>query len=320
MTRIGMLSAAHVHAPSYASALADRTDAEFVGLWDDDAVRSTAFVEQWGGKSFRSMEDLFEACDAVVVCSPNMQHAGHIEACARAGNPVLCEKPLAPTREYAERIEKVLTETGVMCMTAFPCPFSPVFQRLAQRIESGEVGKVLAVSATNRGKCPFGWFVDRSLSGGGAMVDHVVHVADLLRRLLGEEPCRVSAMTGNNMYGEDWEDTAHVTLDYPSGVFATLDSSWSRYKNYKTWGDVTLRVTGEKGVIEADLFGQGLTLWGESCCHLGTGSNLDALMVDEFLAALREDREPSVTWRDGLAASMVAVRAYESLAVGVEGR
>ena len=40
------------------------------------------------------------------------------------------------------------------------------------------------------------------------MIDHTVHVADLLRVLLGEDPVRVQAQTGSNMYGKDWEDTA----------------------------------------------------------------------------------------------------------------
>ena len=145
------------------------------------------------------------------------------------------------------------------------------------------------------------------------MIDHVVHVADLLRRLLKEEPTSVTAQIGNNMYGQDWEDTAHLTIDFPSGVFATLDSSWSRHKNYKTWGDVALRVTGEKGVIEADLFGQGLSVTTDHAWHLGTGSDLDGLMIDEFVSAIREGRQALVTAEDGLRASAVAILGYESV-------
>jgi len=40
----------------------------------------------------------------------------------------------------------------------------------------GQIGKVLAIRGTNRGRCPFDWFVQLPLSGGGAVIDHTVHV------------------------------------------------------------------------------------------------------------------------------------------------
>lgn len=148
------------------------------------------------------------------------------------------------------------------------------------------------------------------------MIDHVVHVADLLRDLLGSSPIQVQAQVGHNVYHQDWEDTAMVTLQYPGGVFATLDSSWSRPAGYKTWGDVTMNVVGERGVIELDMFGTEIQHYqneGKSHVALGVGSNLDALMVDEFLSAIRENRPPLVTGRDGLDAVAVALAGYASL-------
>lgn len=269
---------------------------------------------------FANSEDLLGQCDAVVVCSENMLHAELIEAAAQAGKPVLCEKPLAPSREHADRIRHAVQTTEVMVMTAFPCPFSPVFQRLLQRVRAGDIGRVLAVNATNRGTCPFGWFTRAELSGGGAMIDHVVHVADLLWRLLGEAPETVVSQTGTNMYSQEFDDTAHLTLGYPSGVFATIDSSWSRPQNYRTWGDVTLKVLGEKGVIEADLFGQGVSELTDRYRNLGTASDLDGAMVGEFLKAVTTGRPPSVTAEDGLRASAVAIAGYESAYTGRASR
>ncbi len=148
------------------------------------------------------------------------------------------------------------------------------------------------------------------------MIDHVVHVADLLNRMFGERANSVHASTGNNVYGQDWEDTAMVTVGFPSGRFATIDSSWSRPAGFKTWGDVTLKITGEKGMIELDLFMQGLDAYGASAgaSTVGFGSNLDEMLFAEFVAAINEGRKPSVTLEDGLAASQVALAAYRSVA------
>ena len=204
-------------------------------------------------------------------------------------------------------------------MTAFPCPFSPAFESAVAKVESGEIGKVLSVCATNHGKCPGGWFVEKEKSGGGALIDHVVHVSDLLRRLLKEEPSRVHAFTGNNMYGEEWEDTAMLTIDYPCGVFATIDSSWSRPTSYKTWGDVTMKIVGERGVIEVDLFVQSVDWYSNtSGAHslVGYGSTVDQTMVDEFLRSVQANDAPKVTMQDGLAATKLAITGYESAESG----
>ncbi len=314
MLRVGLLSAAHVHATGYARCLSESHQAEFVGVWDEDDGRAGAIAERFGGRVFTDLGAFLAECDAVAIASENLRHADHIEAAARSGLAILCEKPVVASREHAAKVRAVLDETGVAFMTAFPCPFSPAFLRLRETVASGAIGRVLAVNATNRGRCPFGWFVQPELSGGGAMIDHVVHVADLLWRLLGEAPHRVAAQTGSNVYGQAWEDTAHVTLGYPSGVFATIDSSWSRPQTYRTWGDVTLKVVGEKGLIEADLFDQGLGLTTDTLRRVGTGSDLDQLMVREFLDSLEQGRPPLVTAEDGLRASEVALAAYENVA------
>jgi len=314
--RLGMLSAAHVHAPSYAHCMTQNPHASYVGLWDPDAQRAQEFKVKYGGEIFESPEAMFPHVDAVGIAAENVHHHDLTLRAIQAGKHVICEKPLATTVKDATEMVEAAKSAGVVFMTAFPCPFSPAFEKLVARIHNGEIGKVLAVCATNRGRCPGGWFIQKELSGGGAMIDHTVHVADLLYRLLGEEPNHVTAAIGNNMYGGDWDDTAMVTLEYPSGVFATLDSSWSRPDTYKTWGDVTMNVVGEKGVIELDMFGPVVDVYAKgTVTHslAGYGSNMDALMFDEFVNAILEKREPKVTGEDGLRAVRVAEKAYASV-------
>ncbi len=314
--KVGVISAAHVHAPSFVSCFMAEEGSEVVGVWDDSPERGSAFAEARGLAFYKDQADLLSQSEAVVICSENLKHGDHIEAAAKAGLHILCEKPISPTLAIADQIRTAVKGSDKVHMTAFPCPFSPTFNRMEKLIQSGEIGHVLALCTTNRGMCPFGWFVEPSLSGGGAMVDHVVHVGDLLRRLLGEDPISVYAQVGSGMHGGEWEDTAKLTLGFPSGVFATLDSSWSRPSGYKVWGDVTLKAIGEKGVLEADLFGQGVDKYASGHSLVGTGSSLDRAMVREFLDAVRENREPLCTFEDGIKASMIAEAGYRSLKEG----
>lgn len=309
------MSVGHVHAPSYVFCIQNSPDADFVGLWDKDPSLAKKFGVDYDCKVWEDRDALIDACDAVVIAGENLDHADLIEAACAKGRAILCEKPLAATPDQKDRIEKAVNDSGVTLMTAFPCPFSPAFESAVAKVEAGEIGKVLSVCATNHGMCPGGWFVEKHKSGGGSMMDHVVHVSDLLRRLLKEEPSRVHAVTGNNMYNEEWEDTAMLTIDYPSGVFATIDSSWSRPKSYKTWGDLTMKIVGESGVIEVDLFVQSVDWYSNtSGAHslVGYGSNVDQTMVDEFLRSVQANDAPKVTMQDGLAAARLAIASYQS--------
>jgi predicted dehydrogenase len=305
MLRVGVLGVAHVHTGSYLANF--RAQADLVGYWD-------AEIELEGLKRFPTPEALLEVVDAVAISGMNVEHEALALKAAQAKKPILCEKPLATTRRAAQNIVRAVRENNVQLMTAFPCRFSPAYRKLKAHVQGGAIGEIVGICATNRGTCPGGWFTDRTKSGGGAMIDHVVHVADLLKDLLQQEPNHVQAHLGNGVYGQSWEDTAMVELAYPNGVFATLDSSWSRPKTFKTWGDVTMTVVGTAGTMDMDMFGQEALAYSldKPLRTLAYGSDLDARMIAEFLAAVKENREPLVTGEDGLAALEVALKAYDS--------
>jgi predicted dehydrogenase len=314
--RLGFLGVAHMHSHGYAAAARAAPDVELIGVWDHQESRARAFSEKHGLPVCHARDALIQSSDAVIVTSENARHAADGMAAARLGRHILCEKPLVTDLASGQELVAECRKASVVLMTAFPCRFSPGYIRLRERVRNGEIGPIVALCTTNRGRCPFDWFVDLDESGGGAMIDHTVHVADLLRDLLDEEPARVYASVGHNMYGQAWEDTAMLTLEYPSGTFASLDASWSRPSSYKTWGDVTMTAVGTQGVIELDMFNQQFDVYAnsETPAHsvAGFGSDLDRMLLTEFVASIGESRPPSVTGEDGLAAVRVALAAYRS--------
>jgi predicted dehydrogenase len=317
--RIGFLGVAHMHAWGYAPSVRNCESATLGPVYEEDPELRARFARDFETSEAASPDALFQQCDAVIITSENKRHAAYAELAAKAGKHILCEKPLVTTEEEGEQMLRAAAAAGVKLMTAFPCRYSPAFWRLCERVWNGDIGEVRGICATNRGSCPFGWFVQTEKSGGGAMIDHVVHVADLLRVLLKDEPVRVQAQIGNNMYGKEWEDTAMLTIDFQGGVFATLDSSWSRPSSFKTWGDVTMNVVGDNGVIELDMFGQEIDLYrneGKSHVVAGYGSGLDDGLVADFAASVLEDREPPITGFDGLQAARVAIAGYRSVDTG----
>jgi predicted dehydrogenase len=319
--RTGILSTAHVHAPSYAHALKASGLSEFIGIADEVPERGKALAERCNVPFFDDYEMLAGEAEAVAVVSENTKHRALVELAAKHHCHVICEKPLCTTMEDGRAMVEACKKAGVQLMTCFPCRYAPSYTRLAQRLEAGDVGKVLAICATNHGMMPQGsWFNDPALSGGGSMMDHTVHVADLLRCLLKSEAVEVYAETGNGMYhGADFEDIAMLTVRFDNGVFATIDSSWSRPVSYKTWGDVTMNVVGDKGVIELDMFGPGIVSYRNSdmrAAQTGYGSNADAALIEDFLTSLGEGKPVSVSGEDGLKASEIAIAGYASAKSG----
>ena len=199
--------------------------------------------------------------------------------------------------------------------TAFPCRHSPSYRDLRKLVHAGTVGSVVGIRGTNRGRNPGGWFIDKTLSGGGAVMDHTVHVADLLRDLLESEVTEVYCESSNGIGHADFDDVGILTLTFANGIFATLDSSWSRPKSYPTWGDVTIEVVGDRASAHMDMFRQSHTRYSDEmmrATYVGWGDNIDDLLLRDFVACVSRGESPAATGEDGLKAVEVAIAAYRS--------
>jgi predicted dehydrogenase len=322
--RIGLLGVAHLHVDAYIENLR-ATEATVVGVTDHDPVRGGQWATAHGVAWFDSPADLLAAgLDGVVVCSENSRHLPLVQEAAAAGVAVLCEKPLATTEEDSRAVVEACRAAGVPLMTAFPGRFNPVMRDGVAEVHSGRLGGVLSAVGVNQGKLPMAeraWFVDPAQSGGGALIDHVVHLADLLRWMLGEDPVEVYAVANRVLHGQvvGVETGGLVVLTYADGTFASIDSSWSRPERYPTWGGLGLDLVCEKGVLSLDAFSQFATVYGGKQGDLqwaGWGSDANQGMIDEFVAVCAGQTEPSVTGEDGHVATRIALAAIESSRTG----
>jgi predicted dehydrogenase len=322
MIRIGMLSFAHQHAYGYASCLGQIRCVELVGIWDDDATRGEGAAARFATGFFADVDALLEKkLDGVIICAENARHRTLTELAAPRTQHILCEKPLATTLSDAQAMIDTCAARGAKLQTAFPVRFSPPVQRLKELLDEDTVGRVYSVKTTNHGSVQSGWFIDKSLSGGGAVIDHTVHVIDLLRWFWGTEVTEVYAEVGYSLLHRDLgiDDAGLLSFQLANGAYGTLDTSWSRPASYPTWGDVKLEVLGEKGIIRVDALRQHVAVYSEDSGKgrwVGWGSNMDLGLVKDFIDMIVTGREPSITGHDGLKALEVALAAYRSAATG----
>ena len=318
--KIGIMSFAHMHAVAYAHCLQDLPEVEFAGIADDDAARAKKMGRQFKVKVFPKYEDMLASdIDAVIVCSESVNHRRHVVMAAQSEKHALCEKPLATNKHDAEAIIEVSKRSNTKLQVAFPCRYHSAFKRLKQVVDTGQIGSILAIKATNQGICPGGWFIDKSLAGGGAVMDHTVHVLDMMRCLIKAEATRVYAEISNRMCGGDIDDTGIISVDFANGAFATIDCSWSRPKHFPFWGNIKLEITGTAGTARMDMFAQKIDLISDKTgkyTYEYWGDDIEIAMVKAFVRSITEDTQVDITGDDGLKALQVALAAYESAETG----
>ncbi len=319
--KIGLLSFAHFHAESYIENVRAIPGVELIGIADEDNERGQQYAQQFDTHFYPSYEALLaEKPDGVMVCSENLHHRPLVELAAQHGVHVLCEKPLATTLEDGQAMIDACHEAGVILMMAFPMRFSTPLQQLKTKLDAGELGNIFCLNTTNQGQMPInerGWFVDKELAGGGAMMDHIVHLADVFNWFFGSNVESVYAQANRVLHADkvDVETGGLVMLNYKDGMFATIDCSWSKPLNYPTWGGLTIEIVSERGVTQVDAYRQNVNLFTQSPAAnrwAYWGSDANQAMINEFVTAVREQRQPAVTGEDGLFALAMTLAAYKA--------
>ena len=268
-------------------------------------------------------EDIFNdsEIEAVLICSPTPTHAEFTEIAAKAGKHVFCEKPIALDPDRIRKTLGVVEKAGIKLQVGFNRRFDPTFARVRQAVVDGEIGEVHLVKVVARDPSPPP--PEYVADSGGMFLDMTIHDFDMVRFLSGSEVEEVQAFGAvliDRAIGEAGDvDTAVVTLKMSNGALAVIENSRRAVFGY----DQRLEVFGSEGGIEAA---------NESPCQvrLRTAAGIRAenplyffleryqrsfvVELEEFVASIREDREPAVGGRDGLMSVLVGLAAAQSLA------
>lgn len=311
-----MMSFAHMHAYSYAEGLKNIPNVELVGIYDDNVERGQEVAVNYNTIHYSDQADfLAQEMDAVIICSENNQHKEMVLNAAKAKKHILCEKPIATNLDDATEMIQVCEDNNVTLQIAYPVRFSSPIRELKEMIDKGELGDIVAFRSTNRGQNPGGWFIDEEQSGGGAVLDHTVHMLDIMRWYLNEEVTEVRAFVDSYFHDVDIDDAGILTFEFNNGVIASHDASWSRFTEYPTWGDATIEVIGTKQTVKVDAFKEHFRMFGsgsKSLEHVFFGNDMDYGLILDFVNCVKEGREPSITGYDGLKSLEVSLAAYQS--------
>lgn len=317
--RIGVVSFEHMHAMSYTQQLLQDPEVFIVGIADDDVYRGTQMASLFKTAYYPSYENLLDKdLDGVIVCTNNRDHAKVSIAAAKRGIHILVEKPFATTIDDAKQMIAAAKEHGVKIMNAFPMRYNPnVVAAKKKIIDEGRIGEILSITGINHGKIPGGWFLNKELSGGGgAVMDHTVHLGDLIRWFTSSEVKDVYCEQGALLHNKNIDDTGLVMITMENGVFASIDCSWAHHSNYPIWAQVDMEIVGTKGgVIDLKAFSQVIHLDDQNHQRfedIGFSETGDEGLIREFISVCSGEQDPFVSGVDGLRALEIALAAYES--------
>jgi predicted dehydrogenase len=329
---VAILGAAHLtHAWAYARALTDSPNARVVGIHDSEPDHAQWIRQDFGVPFVEDARELVASpeVDAVVVCSANADHRAHVELAASLGRHVLCEKPIATTVEDARAMVAACDAAGVQLHVAFVSRFLPLVSRARDAVRDGRLGDLIGLVGGNRGRPPLppsypAWITDPVAAGGGALIDHSVHVTDAIRHVSGLEVSEVSAEAGALLWDCGVDDVAIMSLRFEGGAVGSVDPSWSVPADNPWDYDFYLRLVGTEGSLEITDTAESLQVVSNrdggphGLRQASFADDADLAMVEGFLASVRAGavQEPCATGVDGLRALEIALAGYRSSASG----
>ena len=197
-----------------------------------------------------------EKLDAVDVASPRETHVAMCELAGSKGLAILCQKPLAPNLQGAQKLVQNLPPS-IRLMVHENWRFRPHYRLIAQWLNEGYIGKVRQASMTiltsgllpdAEGRLPaverqpFFATLDRLL-----LMEVMIHHVDTLRFLLGPLELQ-GASFGHSCPGVRGEDRATLLMSSPSGMGVILNGDFMA-RGYPPAQFDRLEIFGERGTI-----------------------------------------------------------------------
>jgi predicted dehydrogenase len=320
--RIGIASFAHMHSYSYLNSLKQFPDVEIKGVAEENSASLPA-VKKMPYSFYNSYASLCKdpEIDCILITTENVNHARVAIDALEHGKHVIVEKPIATTLKDADAMLAAAAKSNGKLVQCYPCRYHPTTAMIKGLFDSKKFGSILAISSTNHGQMPAHegvneWFSTLSQSGGGALMDHITHVADLIFWFTGDIAKSVYATQANLFHPElAIDDAGMVLIGYQSGMKASIDPSWSRPKNFATWGDVTMTIFGTEQTVTLDMFAQSIDIQRNKATHplwLNYGSDMDKIMLRDFIDHLKKNEQPMLSGLDGRKALEIVIVAYES--------
>jgi predicted dehydrogenase len=242
----------------------------------------------------------------------------HLEVGAKLierGIHVLVEKPIARTVEEGEQLIQLARKHKVTLAVGHIERFNPAVMELRRRLSEGMAGRIYKIHAERLSPYP------SRIQDAGVVIDLASHDIDLLRYLMNDEITRLYGETLQSI-NSDREDMFNGLIRFRGGAVGVLDVNWITPTKIRR-----LTVTGARGMFRCDLLSQELffyenenapSQWDTLSILRGVSEgNIIGIRIqrheplaaelNDFVAAVANNRTPTVTGEDGLETLRIAL-------------
>ncbi|WP_044641303.1 Gfo/Idh/MocA family protein [Risungbinella massiliensis] len=330
MVRYGIVGCGHI-AKKHVTAIKEVEGAELVAVCDTNAERLKEFAVD-GVRGYLSLDEMLQSdVDVVSICTPSGLHPALTIQAAEAKKHVIVEKPMALTLEDADRMMDACERNGVKMAVVHPNRFRPAVVELKRQLEKEAFGKIGHANATvrwNRNQAYYDqapWRGTKEMDGG-VLMNQAIHNMDLLLWMMGDLE-EVSTFDATRIRKIEAEDTSVSVLKFKSGALGLLEAAVTIYpKNLEE----SLSIFGENGTA---VIGGPTANWiqnwqFESLSDEEAESTKQRVAQDPFgtpghqciiqdmTDAIRENREPIVSGKEGREALAFVVACQQSAETG----
>ena len=314
--KFGIIGCGAIAANSFAPSLCNSAEAELVAVCRRDRDKAQAFAEKFGGCAhYGSAAELLDDgnVEAVVVATPTDSHRDYTVLAAERGRHVICEKPMARDAGEARQMIEACQQAGVKLGVAYRRRLFPQVLKAKELIAAGRIGRVVCVRTHYSGWTSVGpdeWRVDPGI--GGAMMEMAVHRLEVLLHFAAA-PVEVSALVETVHHKWPVDDTDAILLKFADGTIgvhstilcsnprrdmAHIDGTEGRIMiDALEFGSDNLRVETAEGIEEVAI---------EPLAN----PYFDRPMIDDFVRAVRENREPVCDGGTGFVVQAVVDAAF----------
>lgn len=158
-----------------------------VSIFDTNAEAMHAVAHTFRRPELNAVDEAFSRSrfDAVDICTPSLTHTPLVLEALRAGQDVLCEKPLCTSLSDARAIHKAVRASSRFLMVAYLYRFAPVFRFVKEVLDEGILGRPYSAHMKLGGPGSHATWKHRRDEGGGAKFEKLVHLLDLTQWFFG---------------------------------------------------------------------------------------------------------------------------------------
>ncbi|MBE6695589.1 MAG: Gfo/Idh/MocA family oxidoreductase [Ruminococcaceae bacterium] len=313
----------------HADVIAGISRAAFVGVFDKDIDRASAFAEKKGAqKVYLSYEDMLSDSDIdiVCICTPSGLHAPLIIQAAESGKHFIVEKPMAITEEQLSSVISAVEKNHVKGEVISQYRFSLAVQTVKQAVERGQLGKIILADIymkyhRSAEYYNSSWRGTKAMDGGGALMNQGIHGIDLLQYIVGDVKS-VMGCCRTLLHNIEVEDTASLTVEYANGAIGTIQGTTSvnpgyprRIEIHGTEGSVVLE---EDRIVVWDIEGTPMPEQKEksvTASHnnpMAISNKYHKIQFEDLISSIEEDREPLISVYEGKKPVDIVLAAYKS--------